>query len=222
MGNRKAATEYILDNVNNLLPDGVNKDLYAEYLNGLTEKQFAAFMQELLEGKKILKLIVPNGNKVKLDIDRNLKLAKKLGHEFFEHLWLTDKATGEVYKTPKKYLILKLANRRQFQTLVNKMSVASSQSVVDQFTNQPAGSSSKTSSLSGPELNMMKAQGYEQCIVEFMKERGGDRKAFNAMNRVLFRDGAVSQDLLDSLNSRPKASTVFNVFLTTAHIDNNV
>lgn len=219
---RKAATDYILNNIEELLPDGVNKALYSEYLNSLNEKQFKEFMLELSTGSKILKLIVPNGNKVKLNIDRNLKLAKKLGHDFFEHLWLTDKVTGEVYRTPKKYLILKLPNRRQFQTLVNKMSVASSQTVVDQFTNQPTGSSSKTSSISAPEMNMMKAQGYENCIVELMKDRGGDSRALNAMNRLLFKEGVVSQELLDSLNTRPKATTTLNVFFTTVHISNNV
>lgn len=222
MDNRKAATDFILRSIYELLPDNNNRDLYTTFLNSLSDKQFKEFMKDLIDEKKILKLIVPNGSKVKLDIDRNLKLAKKLGHEFFEHLWLTDKATGIQFKTPKKYLVLKLPNRRQFQTLINKMSVASKQTTVDQFTNQPTGSSSKTSSLSAPEINMMRAQGYEQCIVEFIKERGGDSRAFNAMNRVLFRDGAVNQETLDSLNSRPKATVVLSVFLSAAHLRNNV
>lgn len=222
MSNRKAATEYILANIHKLLPDGVNRDLYTTFLNNMNEREFAAFMTDLKDSKKILKLIAPNGGKVKLNVERNLKLAKELGHDFFQHLILTDKATGLTYRTPKKYLVLKLPNRRQFQTLINKMSVASTQSVVDQYTNQPTGSSSKTSSLSAPEMNMLKVQGFQHSIVEFIKNRGGDSKALYAMNRLIFRNGSVSQAIIDTLNTKPKSTVVLDVFLTSAHIRNTL
>jgi hypothetical protein len=221
MGNRKAAEEFILKYIHAMLPDGQNRTLYENFFKTLSDDQFAKFMDDLESGKEILKLRVPNGNPMKLSVERNLAIAKELGHEFFQHLEITDPSTGVTFRTPKKYLILLLMFRRQAQTLQNKISIPENTSHTDQLTDQATGPS-KGSKISLPELQVMYAQGLDSTITEVMKYRGGDRKGFNIMNRLIYREGSVHQSVLGNINTRVKATDTLSSFLDAMHLTNNL
>lgn len=220
MSNREAATKEILKWVEELLPGGGNKEIYEKALGKMTNAQFDDYMKKLESGEEVLSLTVPNLSKKRLSVERNLKVAKKLGHNFFQRLWLTDPHSGSTYLTPIPYLVVDLPLRRQAQLLTKKISIPESSDTADVLTGQATGPS-KGASLSFPELQTLHAQGLEKTIEELIKFRGGDEEAYRAMNKELIDKGSVSLDSIQT-NSRVKSTETLSTFLKAAHIQNNL
>jgi len=222
MGNRKAATAELLRLIDKLLPGSPNAKLYQARLARLTDQQFDAYMQRLKSGEEVLSLIAPNLDENRLSVERNLKIAKELGHEFFQQLDLTDATTGVVYRTPLKYLVIDLPLRRQQQLLIKKIAIPSDNRHVDDLTGQPRGES-KGSSLSFPELQVLSAQGMDRAIEELIKFRGGDTRAFQAMTKAIVNTGGVSQDAVKAQGRTLVRSTeTLAILLKAMHLDNNL
>lgn len=221
MGNRKAATAELLRLIDMLLPGSDNKKLYEERLEKLSDQEFDNYMAKLESGEEVLSLIAPNLSKFKLNLERNLKIASQLKHEFFQHLILTDAASGTVYKTPRKYLVIDLPLRRQQQLLFKKISIASDNRHVDELTGQPRDES-KGSSVSFPEVQVLNAQGFDRALEEMLKFRGGDVKAFQAMNRLIIETGGASQNAINRNPSRVKSTETLSALFKGMHLDNNL
>jgi len=221
MGNRKAATAMILKYIEEILPGSPNTAFYAKRLPEMTDKEFDQFMKNLEDGTEILTIKTPNLSKQKLNLDRNLAIAKELGHEFFQYLILTDPTTGEVYRTPVKYLVIDVPLRRQVQLLQSKATIPENNKHIDELSGQSTGPS-KGSKISFPELQVLFAQGLDSTITELIKFRGGDAKAFNAMNRAIIENGGVSIDYLSQFNTKVKSVTTLSTLLKTIHLDNTL
>ena len=97
---RKAATEYILKNLEEILPGNSDTPRYKEFLEGLSDKAFDAYMKELQSGDKYLTLTAPNFGKVNLDLERNKRLADKLGVKLFHKLWFEGDENTPTFLTP--------------------------------------------------------------------------------------------------------------------------
>lgn len=221
MGNRKAATAEIIKWIDKLLPGSPNADLYKERLGKLSDEEFDAYMAHLETGEEVLSLIAPNLSDQKLTIENNLKVAEELGHNFFERLWLTDPKTGTQYLTPVRYLIVDLPLRRQQQLLVKKISIPEDNLHVDELTGQPSGPS-QGSKLSFPEIQVLYAQGMDRAIEELIKFRGGDVKAFQAMNRSIIDTGGASMDAIKKTPTKVKSTETLSTLLTSMHLKNNL
>lgn len=219
MANRKAATEEIVKYVDKILPGGGNGETYRRQLDALTNAQFEAYMRKLQSGEEVLSITIPNFSKTKLTTKRNLAVAKELGHNFFERLWLTDPHTDTTYLTPIPYLVVDLPLRRQAQSLNKKMSVPQNNDQVDELTGQRTGP--KGSKLSFPELQALYAQGLDRTIEELIKFRGGDEEAYRYMNREMIEKGSVSLDALQS-QTKVKSTTTLSTLLKCMHLDNNL
>lgn len=221
MANRKAATDMILRYIDKILPGSPNTEFYRTSLAAMSDKQFGDFMNRLESGEETLTINVPNLGKWKLDLERNLAIAKELGHEFFEHLLLTDPTTGEVYETPVKYLVIDVPLRRQVQLLESKSTIPENNKHIDELSGQSTGPS-KGSKISFPELQVLFAQGLDSTITELIKFRGGDSKAFNAMNRSIIDTGSVNMEYLSQFGTKVKSVTTLSVLLKTIHLDNTL
>lgn len=221
MANRKAATDMILRYIDKILPGSPNTEFYRTSLAAMSDKQFGDFMSRLESGEETLTINVPNLGKWKLDLERNLAIAKELGHEFFEHLLLTDPTTGEVYETPVKYLVIDVPLRRQVQLLESKSTIPENNKHIDELSGQSTGPS-KGSKISFPELQVLFAQGLDSTITELIKFRGGDSKAFNAMNRSIIDTGSVNMEYLSQFGTKVKSVTTLSVLLKTIHLDNTL
>lgn len=221
MGNRKAAMARLLELIEKLLPGSENTAIYEERLGALSDEQFGEYMQKLRDGEETLFLIAPNLDKPKLTLENNLKLAEELGHNFFERLWLTDPKTHTVYLTPVRSLIVDLPLRRQQQLLREKISIPEDNHHVDELTGQPTGPS-KGSKLSFPEVQVLYAQGLDRSIEELMKFRGGDTKAFQAMNRSIIETGGASLDAIKRTPTKVKSTETLKTLLTSAHLKNTL
>ena len=223
MGNRQAATAEIIKWIDKLLPGSPNAKLYEDALGRMTNAEFDAFMLKLESGEATLSLVAPNLSEHKLSVERNLAVAKELGHEFFQRLWLTDAKTGVTYLTPVRYLVVDLPLRRQQQLLIKKISIPEDNRHVDELTGQPSGPSAG-SKLSFPELQVLYAQGMDRTIEELIKFRGGDTKARQALDRQIVETGGASQDAIKKAlpYTRVKSTETLGVLLKSMHLDNNV
>ena len=221
MSNRKKAQDFILSYIEKLIPGSENTKIYQDLFARLDDAAFDQLMHDLSEGKSRLALIVPNLADKKISIDNNLAIAKELGHEFFEKIWMEDPKDNSVYLTTKKYLVLDLPLRRQAQLLIKKISIPEDNRSIDHMTGQPTGSS-KGSKISYPELQILAALQLDNSIVELIKYRGGDLDGFNAMNDSINKTGGVSLNYLDKLGTKVKASTTLSSYLTAMHLRNSL
>lgn len=221
MSNREAATQFIIKEMTAILPDSPHTPIYEKQLRQLSDEDFAEFMDRLEKGTVNLNMIVANGAEAKLSVERNLDIAKRLGHEFFQHLILTDPQTGTVYRTPKKYLVIDLPLRRQIQLLTKKQSIPENNQHVDQLTDQPTGVS-KGAKISFPELQILAAQQADASLRELTSYRGGDRRAYNYMTKLIIQEGGASQKAISALHTRVKSTSVLSSFFKAMHLDNNL
>lgn len=221
MGNRTKATAELLKWVDMILPGSDNKKVWKDRLEAMSDKEFEAFMTRLENDEETISLIVPNLTENRLSVERNLDIAEKLGHNFFEKLWLTDPHTGETYLTPVKYLVVDLPLRRQVQSLFKKISIPDNNDHIDELTGQPTGPS-KGSKVSFPEIQVLYAQGLNKSITELIKYRGGDEEGFRAMNRSIVDTGGVSLSTLEESPTRTKSVDTLSTLLKAMHLDNNL
>lgn len=223
MNNRKAATDFIInDLLKGIAPDSTFIPEYEQQLNALTDEEFERLMTEIENEKTFINLVVPNGKSDQINVERNIALAKKLfNHDFFQPLVLTDPDTGVVFQTLYPHLTMDVPLRRQVQLLIKKQSIPENNQHVDQLTDQPTGVS-KGAKISFPELQMLGAQGADASLNELVNVRGGDRRAYNLMSRLIVAEGSASQKTISSLNSRVRATAVLSAFLKAMHLYNNL
>lgn len=213
-GHRKEAEAYILKWIKALAPQGKTDAYYREYFSKMSDEEFEKFIERLEKGEEFLVLYAPNFASGGLSVENNLKVAKALGHEFFQHLIIGQRNDVPAYKTPVRYLVVDLPVRRTSQLLTKKISIPEDNKKIDMFTGQVAGS--KKSKISYPELQVMASMGLDNCAVEFMKYRGGDLKGFNAMNTLISRQGGVSIKTLSNFASGVESTKTLKTFLTAA------
>lgn len=219
--NRQAAEQFILKYIQKLLPDGKNKALYEKMFSEMNDEQFESFMKALQSGETTLNLIAPNFQKVSLNLERNLKIAKELNYNFFQRIWMPATNNSPRYLTPIPYLVVELPVRRQAQLLVKKISIPEDNNTVDDFTGQPTGRS-KGSKVSYPEVQILAAMGLEDTVTELMKYRGGDQKGFDAMNTMISRTGGVSTKAIAPFSSGVESTKTLKAILTAMHLSNTL
>lgn len=216
-GNRKAAEDFILSNIETMLPGSKNTSIMKELFAEMSDKEFATYIDDLESGKKFIKVFVPNFAESDISVDRNLALADKLGHKFFQKLWIEGKDDMPSYLTPIEYLVVDLPLRRASQSLTKKVSVPKSNRVIDALTGQATGES-RGARISYPELQMCAAMNMEDTMVELMKYRGGDSRGYAAMNAMISKTGIARQDTLQNYASGVESTRTLKTFLTGAHL----
>lgn len=216
-GNRQKAQALCLEYIEKILPGGGNRKIYEDLFASMSDEAFAEFIDKLKTGKARLAIIAPNMASSKLSVERNLALAKELGHEFFQRIWMDGKAGAPKYLSAVPYLVVDLPLRRQAQLLVKKISIPEDNRSVDNLTGQPTGAS-KGSKISYPEIQILAALGLDDTITELIKYRGGDQKGFIAMNDSIARTGGVSQKALEPLNTKVKVTQTLSTYLTAMHL----
>lgn len=215
--NRQAATAFILQHLEAILPGNSDTPRYKEYLEGMSDRDFDAYMTALKSGEKYVTLTAPNFGKTNLNLERNFEVAKKLGVEFFHHLWFEGDEETPTYLSPNKYMVVKLPLRLASQRLAKKMSIPKTQRVINTLTGQPTGDS-KGASISFPELRVCAAMGLENSMIELMKYRGGDARGGAAMNASLLRTGRANLKTLSHFASGVESTATLKTYLNSAHL----
>ena len=220
-GDRKAATEYILNNLEAILPGNTDTVRYKVFLEGMTDKAFEDYMHSLKTGERYVTLTAPNFGKVNLDLERNKKLADKLNVKLFHKLWIEGDENTPTYLTPIEFLVIKLPVRVASQRLAKKMSIPKTQRVINTLTGQPTGDS-KGASISHPELRVCAAMGLENSMIELLKYRGGDIRGGAALNSSLMRTGHASLKTLAHFASGVESTATLKTMLTSAMLKNTL
>jgi hypothetical protein len=221
MADRKIVEKEILYFIDKFLPGSDNIKIYQELFERMDDQAFDAWIDTLDKGE-ILALHAPNFAEQTLSIERNYGIAKELGYELFQHLILTDPQTGQEVQTANKHLVGLVPIRRQVQMLVKKASVPGSNHVVDERSGQATGDS-KGSRFSAPELQVNASKGLNHMVLELMKFRGGDEKAYAAMNRSIVETGEASLDsIMAETPSQVKSNLTMSIYLKAQHLDNNI
>lgn len=220
-GNRKATEQFILEQVEKILPDVGNKEAYTNLFASMDDTAFDSWMKQIKEGVIRLCILAPNQSPKKLDVQNNFNIAKSLGHNFFERIWMDGKAGSPSYLSNPKYLICDLPLRRQAQLQIKKVTIPENISSVDNLTGQPVGAS-KGSKISYPELQILASKGLDNMIVELFKFRGGDRQGFNAMNDSIAKTGKVHLGAIEHLASGVESTQTLKTYLVCAHLDNTL
>ena len=215
--NRAKVEKFIIDHIDRIASGGQNKKLYQDMFKKMSDAEFKKYMTDLQSGKTILSIVVPHDNSVKVDVKNNLDIAKSLGYEFFQHLNVEDPITKDKYITPNKYLVYRLPMKRTAQLLTKGISVPKDARSTDMITGQVAGSS-KSGTLTMPEIQMLVGMGMERTVVELLKYRGGDLGAKNAMLNILYKQGRVDHATLDSYSTGVESTKTLKTYLLGAHI----
>ncbi len=220
-GNRKAAEHEILTIIDAMIPGSPNTQLYKDKFAAMSDEEFEQFIIDLKSERAHLAIVSPNFGKHQLDTGRNLELGKKLGHKWFQRIWMPAKGDAPAYLTPVEYLVVDLPLRRQAQILDKKISVPGHNNAVDNFTGQVTGDSAG-SRMSFPEIQVLAAQGLESSLVEFLKYRGGDERGFVAMNAMFTRTGGASQAAVEPYAGTVKSTQTLSTFLSAMHLRNTL
>lgn len=220
-GNRVAAIQFILTNLEAILPGNSDVERYKMYLEGLSEQDFKAYMLDLRSGTKYLTITAPNFGKTNLNLERNRALAEKLKVKLFHRLWFEGKEDTPTFLSPLEYLVLKLPVRLASQRLSKKMSIPKTQRVINSLTGQPTGDS-KGAGISHAELRVCSAMGLGNSMIELMKYRGGDLRGWSALNASLMRTGRANLKTLNYFASGVESTATLKTYLTSAMLKNTL
>lgn len=217
---RQSATKEIHDLLFEILPYEESVGLVVNMLNRKTDAEFTQYLEDLTNGKETLPLIAPNAVGPQLSVERNLKVADKIGHTFFERIWMTDD-TGNRYLSNDEYLIIDLPVKRMAQLISKKISIPEDNNTIDDLTGQPTGKS-KGGKVTYPEVQILAALGLTETLTEFMKYRGGDEAGFRAMNASIENTGGVSLGAIEPYAGGVTATKTLNIYLTGMHLSNTL
>lgn len=218
--NRKKATAYAVSIAERIMPGSPNSARIQKELDGLTDEQFHAFMEDLRDGKDWITLVEPNGVSWGADVQRNLALAEEFGVKFHERIWSPDTATGTSMLSNRPALVMLLPDRRQQQHLTSKYSIADDSATIDELTGQPTGDS-KTSAISFPQALINQSRGLGASNTEFYGIRGGNPRAFEAANRQIMETGSASIDDILQVGTRAKSTESLGNYFWAQHLENN-
>ncbi len=220
-GKRAAAEKVALDRIAALVPGTENVKLIKDLFARMSDKEFDQFIDALAKREKRLPIIIPNLQENTVTVERNLKLAKDWGHNFFERIWMNPGNGADPYLSNHPYLIVDVQLRRQAQHVIKKRSIPEDNSSVDDFSGQPTGKS-KGSKLSYPEIQIMASAALDQSMTEQLKYRGGDIRGFAAMEESISRFGSVSLKALEQLGTQVQSTKTLSTFLTCMHLSNTL
>lgn len=217
----KKVQEFIINFCETILPGGGNKEMYTQLFASMSDKDFAVYMDNVAE-RGYLDIIVPTLTEQKLSTERNIAIARKMGHEFFERVWRKETDPNKPsHLSDVKYMIIKLPVRRQAQHSIKGISTAEDNKRLDQISGQPTGDS-KSARISYPEAQLLNGMNLPVSLVELLKVRGGDIGMFNAMKSMASKTGAVSMASIADRATGVESTKSLHTFLTCAHLRNTL
>lgn len=201
---------------------GLNAEIYLnKVFKPMTDKDFHQFIQDLKSEKRHLVIYAPNYGPVKLDLKKNIAIAKSLGRDFFEKIWIEGRDGLPTQLTPVKYFVIPTACRRQAQLISKGISIPKNMRTINALTGQPTGES-QAAKISMPELQLCVSAGMNKSMLELMKYRGGDVRGGAALHGMLTRFGRASLQSLQPFASGVESTNFVNSLFTAAHIKTNL
>lgn len=220
--NRKAAEDTAIKWVSKIDKSGINTTLLKETFANLTDEEFGEWIEKLTNGEDFVPITIPNQSKCQITIDNNLKVAKEMNVDFFQHIEIKDPDTGIRYTTPIKYMVIHLPVKRLIETLKNKIGTQKHNKHIDALTGQPVGKDSKGAGISFPETLVLMSHGMEDTLTELLKVRGGDTVAYNEFLASIYDTGGASLDHVANLGTKTRSTQTLSTYLRAMHYENNL
>jgi len=216
---RKKVESYILTLMKKIDPSKYNFGMYSKLFEGMNDKEFDSYMVSLREKETSLFMISPN-MKPRLKMNEIVELAKEYGVELFQRIFLIDPNTKRKYLTNKKYMILDLPVRRVKQYLFGKLSLPESDSHINALTGQVIPPD-KGSALANIEVQILASKNLDKSLLEMVKVRGGDTKAYSQFKHQLEEEGRTS--LAETpMDSRPRSVITTGIYLNAMMFEHNL
>jgi len=220
--NRKETENFIIKYIKKLSGTDFNVNLYVDMFKKLSDKEFDMFMERLKNGEFILPLIVPHEEgATKVSLENTMKVAKDLGHDFFQHTITNPIDGGPKRKSKYKSFIHLAPMRRMKQTVAKGVSISENDKMRDSLTGQVSGIS-KSSSISYPELQLLISMGMDKSINELIKYRGGDEGAMRATKQALLRYGNVNGEFIDQYSTGVTSTATLKSYFNGMHLKVNL
>lgn len=218
--NKAAAIDDIIAVCKKIYPSEESMRILRSGLEKMNNEEFTAYLVRLQNEEDVIPLIVPNGKPPTLSLTRNLQVAKEIGHNFFQRLWLPDGNGGE-YLTPNPCFIVQLPVRRMAQIISKKAQIPQDDKTIDDLTGQPTGAS-KGAKVSFPEVQTYTALGLDKTLLEFLKYRGGDEAGYRAFTGSIKANGGVSMDAIKHEAGGVTSVKTVSIYLTGMHLSNTL
>lgn len=221
MGNRKEAEKFLLGMLKKVTKNGNNTKIYEERFKSMNDKEFDQFVNEIENYGGIpiyLSNVIKDDDIVYTNI---LKLAKELGTEFEQYLFITDDDTGLVHKTAEKHLVGPAPVRKQRQMLSKQMTYAKDDSNISDLTGQAYGDS-KGAGFSFQEANILRQHKMINTAKEFYDVLGGDLDALKSFRENVENTGTtnITQNLKQG--SGVQSVKTLHYLLRARYINNNL
>ena len=223
MGNRKAFLDTLIAGLTQVL--GKDKELLdhnvglvVNLITSKNDKELEEFVNDLSSGKIILPIIIPNGRK-KIKYQDLVKVIEKRGIK--RHKRIITTSDGKRTKSAIPRLVLSLPIKKLAQMVDKKRSIASDLRSVNHLTGQVT-SSSKSMSITSPELSLKLANGEVLSTKELTKYRGGDANARLVLEKLAERGLEITQETLEQYSSGPDINNTVKQLLLGMHIDTEI
>lgn len=217
MTKRKSVEDFILKYIKELTKSEENVNLYKDLFKRLNDKEFHRLMEDLRDNKKHLSVIIPQHLNKNISVNHNIKLAKSLGHDFFQRITISAEDGLPGYTTNQKVLVYQLPIRRAVQYLDKKIGVAEDNVSRDTTTGQVTGKS-RARRLTFPETQVLIGYGLNQTVAELLQSRGGDIGEGNALDVMLYRTGGADLETLSRFKTGVRSTQVLSQYLNGMHI----
>ena len=217
--NRKKVEDFICHVLDKVDPSGFNSQRRREEFKKMSDKEFDDYMHALKDMKTKIPIEAPN-MKVVLKQKDLIKAAEVLGLKLFERIKIWDSSTQRYYRTPYTYLVLELPIRRVKQYLMNKISVAESDKVVNPLSGQVT-KPDKGSAISRVEAQTYDSKNLHKNLDELLTVRGGNLEAYSAFKMALETTGHARLDEID-FTTGVRSVIVAQVLLESLHLENNL
>lgn len=191
-----------------------NIGLISNLIDGMSDKELDALVDDIANGKSVLPLVVPNGSTI--DYEDLLDTAKKRKVQLHKKIITIDGNKRTKGRIPR--LVMEVPVKKLAQLVDKKRSIADDQHSVNHLTGQVTGAS-KSMSITNPELSLWSGNGMSDSIREATKYRGGDINAKLVIEKLAESGMEITQETLERYSSGPEVNNTVKQMLLGMHID---
>ncbi len=220
MGNREAFKKVYINGLKEVLAYNTevrdkNIELFTRKIDSMSDKELDEFIDKLEAREFVMPVTIPNGSNA-MDYENNLALIEK--HKIGFHKRVKIWRDGVATMSPIPRLIMEVPLKKPIQLLEKKRSIPIDQSNKNILTQQVTGSS-KSMSITSPEIPLMAANGQVLSIKEGIKYRGGDVNAEIVLEKLADMGMDIDQNVLERYSSGPEVNNTVKQILLSMHLD---
>lgn len=194
-----------------------NIGLISNLIDGMSDKELEALVEDLESKKSVIPLVVPNGSTI--DYEDLLATTKKRKVNLHKKIITTDGTKRTKGRIPR--LVMEVPVKKLAQLVDKKRSIADDQHSVNHLTGQVTGAS-KSMSITNPELSLWAGNGMVDATREVTKYRGGDVNAKLVIEKLAESGIEITQETLERYSSGPEVNNTVKQLLLGMHIDAHI